>query len=66
MAPLPQKYIDARKEAQRFIGKLDELQDRADRDGHFARFMDITGGKETAAVKRASMDLTRALADLRR
>ena len=26
----------------------------------------ISGGKESAAVKRSSMDLTRALADMRR
>lgn len=66
MRNLPSRYVTAANEARRFLARMDELQRRANDDEAFFRYIDITGGKETAAVKRASLDLTRALADLRR
>lgn len=55
------------KEATRFLSKVKELRDNAlhdyanTREGRY-----IESGRHTGAVKRSSMDLTRALADLRR
>jgi len=50
------------KEAQRFIAKASEAHNRIVDDS----MAEISGSKETAAARRASMDLTRALADMRR
>lgn len=61
----PAKYKEAEWEARRFLARLAELRDRFDKDEEFARFMGITGSPETSAVRRASMDLTRALARMR-
>lgn len=55
-------------EAQRFIRAAKNAQDRIKREA--ANFKPdsyaIGGSRETGAVRRASMDLTRALADLRK
>lgn len=53
--------------AQDFINRVEKLKE----NGETYQFYQgdkrsFCGGKDTAAVKRASMDLTRALADLRR
>lgn len=50
----------------KFNDTLSILHARYARDEHFNQYMGITGFKETAALKRASMDLTRALAELRK
>jgi hypothetical protein len=63
---LPQKYVNAKAEAERFLEMVSRLQQRFDDDERLQRFINITGSKETAAVKRASLDLTRTLAELRR
>ena len=55
------KLIAAITEAKRFIKKAELAKQRLS-DDRFAYF----GSKETSAARRASMDLTRALADLRR
>ena len=49
----------AEAEAKRFLAKCKEIRIGKDLDG-------ITGSKRVSAVKRASLDLTRALADMRR
>lgn len=57
---------NAAKEAQRFLGKVRELRDNA---LHYSQSLGeqyIDPGKHTGAVKRASLDLTRALAELRK
>jgi hypothetical protein len=56
--------LAARDEAERFIRAVDAAAARLSRDGN--DLGTITGTAETGAVKRASMDLTRALAELRR
>lgn len=56
----------AKSEAERFLRAVDEFEQRYENDERFKDYMGITGFKETAAVKRASLDLTRALADLRK
>ena len=59
--------LDATEEATlRFLRALHAVRDRADKDEYFARHIGIVGYRETGALRRASMDLTRALADLRR
>ena len=50
----------AMTEARRFLKACDALNDRLSREEI------ISGCKEAAAVRRASMDLSRALADLRK
>lgn len=58
---LTKKHLDnAVVEAKRFLEKAKLLKDTENVWGKYL------GSKETGAVKRASMDLTRALADLRR
>lgn len=49
-------------EAERFIIIAKRAQKRL-REDHYAP---ISGSKETGAARRASMDLTRALAELRK
>lgn len=46
-------------EAKRFLARAKAVQQLSDGRRYI-------GGKETAAARRSSMDLTRALADLRR
>ena len=47
--------------AARFLDRVDALTDEEKQ-----RWGDGTGTKQTAAVRRASMELTRALAEMRR
>lgn len=61
-----EKIAHARSEALRFIARCDELMERHAKEEDFRRYMGITGFKETAAVKRASMDLSRALSEMRK
>ena len=60
------KLRKAETAARAFLRAVDDIDTRAESDDHFWRMLGITGFRETAAVRRASMDLTRALADLRR
>ena len=63
---LPDKYIEAEEWAKHFLKRMDALKKRYNEDEYFRRYLGIVGGKETAAVKRTSMDLTHALAKLRK
>ena len=67
----------AKTEAARFLARVKALEDAyqerkalaeaADKDGEPQRYFGLSyPPKETGAVRRASMDLTRALAALRR
>ena len=53
------------KEAERFLKKAKECKKAATKSRTNA-FVWYFSGKETASMKRSSMDLSRALADLRR
>ena len=53
---------EARREALRFYMVVNLAIEKIEGD----KTINITGSKETAAAKRASMDLTRALAEMRR
>ena len=52
---------EAISEAERFLKKASLLKEVIVKDANW----DFFGCKESAAVKRSSMDLTRVLADLR-
>jgi hypothetical protein len=51
----------AMNEAKRFLAKAEDYLER-EKDDSFAHM----GCKESGAVRRSSLDLTRALADMRR
>jgi len=62
-----QRITAAYYEAKRFMDRCDFLLERIEEDAKLVRDIDIgLGSKETAAVRRASMDLTRALAEMRK
>lgn len=52
----------AEMQAREFLIRVEALK----ADAEAMRWMGICGGKATSAVRRQSMELTRALADLRR
>lgn len=58
------KFKAAKREAQRFIDLVDAALEREAKEKKALYRCYAT--KENGAVKRASMDLTRALADLRK
>jgi hypothetical protein len=60
------KVDEAKAAADRFIDAVDAMNLRASSDDYFRRMKSVTGFKETAAVRRASLDLTRALAEMRK
>lgn len=57
--------IKAKEEALRFLRKVSEFE-KACKESDSSISMMMMGCKETGAVRRASMDLTRALADMRK
>lgn len=57
-----EKLETAIQEAERFIIFANLALDRLNSD----KYAEFVGTKETAAARRASMDLTRALAQLRK
>ena len=58
---------EARFEARRFISRVDELEDMlAKLTAKDRKYAIMFGGKEHAAMKRTSMDLSRALVKLRK
>jgi hypothetical protein len=60
--------ITARDEAKRFVRLISALEADIKRGeyGEPKRWNLVGGTKQTAAIRRASMDLTRALSELRR
>ena len=60
------QLTQAEQEARRFLDRIAALRNRFATDKDMRRYFGIVGFKETAAVKRASMDLSRALVELRR
>jgi hypothetical protein len=60
--------VAAKHEAKRFVRLVLELEANI-KSGEYVepkRWSVVGGTKQTAAIRRASMDLTRALAELRR
>ena len=67
MALESKTLADATAAAQAFIDAVEALRERHAKDAYFRGTISIgIGFRETAAVRRASMTLTRALADVRR
>ena len=60
-----EKLDAAISEAERFLNKAKKCK-KTRTPNHFDKSIFYFGSKESSAVKRSSMDLTRALADLRR
>jgi ABC-type arginine transport system ATPase subunit len=60
-----QTLLEAEAEAKRFLERLQAVKATDRYKSEFSKF-DVGGSKESAAVKRASMDLSRALAKLRK
>lgn len=61
----PETIAKAKAEAKRFLDQVRVLETYKDYKGqHHFEFYSMP--RQTGAVRRASMDLTRALADLRR
>ena len=57
--------IEAENEAKRFLDRLKILKETERYKSDYAKF-DVGGSPESAALKRASMDLTKVLARLRK
>ncbi len=55
----------AEVEARRFLDRVADFKGRLKTDDEFVKYWHITGYAETGALKRASLDLTRALSRLR-
>lgn len=53
------------QEAHRFLNRAEKLAQRQAADGN-AESQYIAGSPESAALRRASLDLTRALSDMRK
>lgn len=58
--------LEAKKETLRFLSRLKELEDSDEYKAESTKYSGISGCTETGAVRRASMDLTRALSKLRK
>ena len=52
--------------AHRFLAAADAIRVRLAQDADFNELYGIVGYKETGALRRSSMDLTRALAEMRK
>ena len=61
-----QTITDAKNAAERLIEAIDAFEAREEADDHFRRMNTVTGVLETGALRRARLDLTRALADMRK
>lgn len=58
--------LAAEKEAERFLEMVQRYRDRHAADSRFAMYCEMCAYKECGAVRRSSMDLTRALAEMRK
>jgi hypothetical protein len=59
------QVVKARQQAARFVSMCRELE-RGDDLKTYTLGMPLFGSKRTSAVRRASMDLTRALSEMRK
>lgn len=64
----PNQVLEAEAEAKRFLGRIKQLRDAGglSQTGDRRNWPILGLPKETGAVRRASMDLTRALAKMRK
>jgi hypothetical protein len=67
MSDRKEAVLAAMREAKRFLERGEELMERLEMDHDMRRYFQAgVGSKEMGAVKRASMDLTRALVEVRK
>jgi len=57
---------NAAEAAMKFLKRIEQHKARQKRDKYYAEMSMIVGYKETAAIRRSSLDLTRALAEMRK
>lgn len=55
----------AKQAALTFLSKIEAHEARLIDDDDYQKYVFISGYKQTAEIRRASMDLTRALAEMR-
>jgi hypothetical protein len=60
-----EQILEVEVEAKRFLDRLEKLKKTDRYKSDYAKF-DVGGSPESAALKRASMDLTKCLAKLRK
>ena len=58
-----QNIREAKEEAQRFLKKVEDVEARYAKE---SKSMFLCGCSETGAVRRASLDLSKALSEMRR
>jgi len=58
--------LEAEECAERFLDTVKAHHARLASDEHYRAMREVVGFRETAAIRRASMDLTRALAKMRK
>lgn len=63
---LPDRYVEAEEWAVMFLKRMKAFKKRYNDDEYFRRYLNISGGAENAALKRTSMDLSKALVKLRK
>jgi len=57
---------EAKENAERFLSTIAAFEQRLKDDPYFKDMYRICGFKETGSVRRASLDLTRSLSDMRK
>lgn len=66
MKNIPEKYIEVEKWIRIYLSRYAKFKNRFDSDEEFRKYLGITGSAETASLKRVSMELTRALSNMRK
>lgn len=64
MIELPKEYTDAEQWATLLLERIEELRS-AYQDPDFRAYFNVTASSERAAVRRTSLDLSRALSKMR-
>lgn len=63
---LPENYLEAEEWAKHFLKRMKALRKRYQEDEYMRKYFPWGGSSENAAVKRASMDLSKALVKIRK
>lgn len=63
---LPEDYLEAEEWAKHFLKRMKALRKRYQEDEYMRRYFPWGGSSENAAVKRTSMDLSKALVKVRK
>ena len=63
---LPPNYIEAEEWANHFLKRMKALRKRYQEDEYMRQYFPWGGSAENAALKRASMDLSKALVKIRK